>query len=770
MDWTGVTNTPSFNFAYDVINRFTLDGSLHFVPAMNLNFSSTIFFAATTLGQTITTGGQTMGHAVFSGGPGAEWTLLDDYTSSSYFTLYSGTINSNNHTINAMEFSAAGTGAATFNLGSSVVNLSGLIAWQSMSTAFVVNCPACVINCTHDTAVFSNRPYITGPYYPKRFYDVNFTGSYQGELLGTVDTFHNVSFTAKAFIGTAVIHKAFLHGDGFLWPGAAGNSFDSLYFTAGKSYTVHAHSVQTINNDWFVQGTCTDNIMLQSDTAGVFASFVKLTDSVRGNYLQVKDIHSSGGAAFMAYNSIDLGGNTGWNFTTSPVLGSPGPINGPSSVCAGATGVIFQIAAVNGATQYNWTVPPGATITSGQGSTSIVVDFATAVSGDITVQSFNGCIYGTTNSNLTITIAPIPPAPTVVLAAGITTPVCPGTAITFTATAANTGSAAVTYDFEMNGTSVQDGNSNTYTTSTLANGDHIACTITVSSNGCLTGAVVLSNLISVNILPAFTPMVTLAADPGTTVCPATEVSFTATATGIATGTVNYDFSVNGISVQNGSSNIYTSIVSNSDLASCVITVAGTACYTSTTATSNAITMTIDPASGNVQVHAGTDAAIVSGQTLQLNASGDAGTYLWSPATGLSAINILNPVASPAVTTTYTLTITNVMGCTASDDIKIDVKDSPATDCIPEPMNAITPNGDGINDRWITWKGSCIAYASVTVFNRYGTILFQSAHYQNDWEGTYKGTPLPDGTYYTVTTYRLNNEQTIIKRKDLTILR
>jgi hypothetical protein len=50
------------------------------------------------------------------------------------------------------------------------------------------------------------------------------------------------------------------------------------------------------------------------------------------------------------------------------------------------------------------------------------------------------------------------------------------------------------------------------------------------------------------------------------------------------------------------------------------------------------------------------------------------TYSWSPATGLNATNISNPVATPAVTTTYTLIVTGD-SCTAMDQITITVLDS-----------------------------------------------------------------------------------------------
>jgi PKD repeat protein len=61
---------------------------------------------------------------------------------------------------------------------------------------------------------------------------------------------------------------------------------------------------------------------------------------------------------------------------------------------------------------------------------------------------------------------------------------------------------------------------------------------------------------------------------------------------------------------------------------------------------------------------------------QLTATASGGqpgyTYLWSPATGLSDVNIANPVAKPAVTTTYTVLVTDTNGCTATSSLTITV--------------------------------------------------------------------------------------------------
>lgn len=69
----------------------------------------------------------------------------------------------------------------------------------------------------------------------------------------------------------------------------------------------------------------------------------------------------------------------------------PGTITPSTGVfCANQTGVTFTIAAVTGATNYLWTIPTGAAITAGAGTTSITVDLGTA-DGNVGVRAQNSC-------------------------------------------------------------------------------------------------------------------------------------------------------------------------------------------------------------------------------------------------------------------------------------------------------------------------------------------------------------------------------------------
>ena len=67
-----------------------------------------------------------------------------------------------------------------------------------------------------------------------------------------------------------------------------------------------------------------------------------------------------------------------------------------------------------------------------------------------------------------------------------------------------------------------------------------------------------------------------------------------------------------------------------------------------------------------------------------------------------------------------------------------------------PAQAITPNGDGINDRWIIQNSAAYPNAKIWVFNRWGEEVFYSAgNYQNNWNGTHnqQSTTLPEAAYF-----------------------
>ncbi len=175
------------------------------------------------------------------------------------------------------------------------------------------------------------------------------------------------------------------------------------------------------------------------------------------------------------------------------------------------------------------------------------------------------------------------------------------------------------------------------------------------------------------------------------------------------------------------------------------------------------------------VEAGGPVDIYTGQSYQTNltltdiTTGAIDNILWSPADGVSDVSTLNPLISPIINSgqvTYEVTVTDTIGCTASDNLVINVINL----CI-SVKNAFTPNGDGINDYWqIYTSRDCIKKATVTIFNRYGSKVYETQDYFNNWNGTFKNKPLPDGTYYGVIQFELVDGKKISTKTDISILR
>jgi gliding motility-associated-like protein len=173
---------------------------------------------------------------------------------------------------------------------------------------------------------------------------------------------------------------------------------------------------------------------------------------------------------------------------------------------------------------------------------------------------------------------------------------------------------------------------------------------------------------------------------------------------------------------------------------------------------------------NPGVNAGPDKTIISGDVTTLDGSSvnsNIQSILWSPAATItSGTNSYVATAKPNTTTTYTLTVKDNNNCVSTDDAIITV----VPYCV-KVMDAFTPNGDGINDKWlVTSGGSCTSQIMVNVFNRNGESVYSNGNYQNNWDGTYKGKALPDATYYYVIRYKLITGNGLQLKGDVTILR
>ena len=134
---------------------------------------------------------------------------------------------------------------------------------------------------------------------------------------------------------------------------------------------------------------------------------------------------------------------------------------------------------------------------------------------------------------------------------------------------------------------------------------------------------------------------------------------------------------------------------------------------------------------------------------------DAGQFgLWETIGGEGEMNFTDPTShiTEIIPVKYgpvriSWTVWDANNCTDSDTISFE----PA--CCEGLIisNAITPNGDGINDNLIAINADDCPLPEdneLTIFNRWGNVVFQTTGYQNDWNGVNKnGNPLPEGTYF-----------------------
>ena len=150
-------------------------------------------------------------------------------------------------------------------------------------------------------------------------------------------------------------------------------------------------------------------------------------------------------------------------------------------------------------------------------------------------------------------------------------------------------------------------------------------------------------------------------------------------------------------------------------------------------------------SKNPVADAGEDIVMIEGKSVSLKGKAEGADlrYFWTPSLYLDNPDILYPTANPPENITYTLNVFSDDGCNlrASDQVFIRVLKNLK---IP---NAFTPNADLINDFWKIAALNTYPEAQIHVFNRYGQTVFKSVGYEQEWDGSFNGNPLPAGVYY-----------------------
>ena len=122
---------------------------------------------------------------------------------------------------------------------------------------------------------------------------------------------------------------------------------------------------------------------------------------------------------------------------------------------------------------------------------------------------------------------------------------------------------------------------------------------------------------------------------------------------------------------------------------------------------------------------------------------------WSPSAGLSCTDCPQPTVKITDTQTFTLMVTDSMGCTATDKIQIFVQ----KDRNVYVPTAFSPNADGINDHFVLFTGEGVTeLRDLLIYGRWGNLLhavkgsFPGNSVRFGWDGKISGQRVAAGTY------------------------
>ena len=150
-----------------------------------------------------------------------------------------------------------------------------------------------------------------------------------------------------------------------------------------------------------------------------------------------------------------------------------------------------------------------------------------------------------------------------------------------------------------------------------------------------------------------------------------------------------------------------------------------------------------------------DKLILLGDDTIIMASG-AISYQWSP-----AVKCLNPPlcdsvqVSPTVTTTYTVTGTDSLGCQSERLVTISVEIPCFNFIVPNVFTPDFPGTGGANGGYnnvFYMQTANVDGWSITIYDRWGKEMFKSTNPTDYWNGnTESGGKAPDGVYYYIIT-------------------
>lgn len=272
IDFTGFSGT--LTAAGTTVN---IRGSLTFSTGMTMSATAAFVFTGTGSGGTITSNGKAFASNITFNQSGATWILGDDVRtgSSNTVTLTAGTFNTNNKNVSVGLFSSSNSNTRTITMGSGTWTLTGTgTVWDTGTS----------INLT-----------VTS--------------------VGSVLVINDASATGKTFSGGGIrIGSLSLTGDNITIAG--NNTFSSIAFNnAGLTNgTIMTAGSTTTVGELSSNGSLGVLAKISSSSAGTPWTIKSDATQVTLPYVSLQDSTASPAGVFYAIHSLNVSGNTNWNF------------------------------------------------------------------------------------------------------------------------------------------------------------------------------------------------------------------------------------------------------------------------------------------------------------------------------------------------------------------------------------------------------------------------------------------------------------------------
>ncbi len=465
-------------------------------------------------------------------------------------------------------------------------------------------------------------------------------------------------------------------------------------------------------------------------SAGTFAAVPSTTDLVINATTGEVDLNTSVPGTYTVENDIPAaGGCVAANETTTiTITAQDDPTfdyGGATSFCENETNPVATISGTAGGTFTS--TPAGIAVDGSTGE----IDISTSTAGasyDITYTTTGTC---PDNSTLTVTLNESPTAPTGGSTAASNT-ICEGESVDITAAGSTgTGVTYSVFDAMTGGTNL--GATPLTVSPTTTTTYYVEA---FNSNGC--GNLGGRDAVTITVNPL--PSIDAGADE--TICPGESVTLTATGTGSVVWSTTE--TTPSITVSPSATTVYTvtltdgnSCENSDDVTVTVQSVGGSLSAVDDSYTSNSgVVETLDVMSNDTQTSS-TPAIVSAPSNGTATVNGD-GTIEYTSNDDFIGTEAFTYEICDAFCTNICDTATVTITVESSEDFKV--------------PGGFSPNGDNINDFFVITGLDQYPDNKLSIFNRWGDVVYEAAPYNNDWDGTpsvgvLMGDKVTSGTYF-----------------------